>query len=374
MRKTWVFGLASCLGLSFTLACHQVPGNLPVPAGMAATDHLTKLFLGTSPLHLAGDRQVQGIMSDRGFSSSNLNVGSNSALFGNTPLGFGFFRGGLLPFVSNGLNSGSSIFLADLNNHTVFNVPVLDQSATNPVLSGGGRFLAFSENGQLGILDMRTQLVQIFPQLNTNTITNFAVDSFGNLTYIDQNGQVHLFDTNNGQDFIVPAASRNLGTLNSNINISGNGQFIVTSGTQNGQSNIFLTSVLTGQQFSFPFLNSTSGNLTNLDLSSDGSELLFADNGQVRLLNLNNGFIDNLPLLNSSANIQDARFLDAGNGLIEFTSGGNVEVFNRNTGLIDTLPIVNSLGSTNSLGRGQFLTGGRFNRFFGNNAFNFGAL
>lgn len=297
------------------------------------------------------DRQVlqSGSWLDR------IRSGRTHSVFGGD-LGFGYSSNGLLPFVSN-RRGASGISFADLNNRTVYDIPVLSDDARNPVLSRGGRFVVYEEDGDLQVLDLRTQLVRDFSSLggrrSSRDIRDFDIDNFGNVTYIDENDRVHVLDTDSGRDFIVPAAGRGLDDID-DVSISGNGRFVVFTGREGGRNDIFLTDLTNGRQYSVPFVGGRGssrfgfGSLRNFELSPTGDQLLFSDGDRVRLLDLRSGFIDNLALLNTD-DVDDARFLDSSGDRIVFERDGDLLVFDRGSNLIDTLPVINRDGGRNLL-------------------------
>lgn len=379
LRSRWV-GLA-CLGLVMGCSSTPMPSGAgpqglaaPAPAAQveAPTDAWTPANATVTTVAITpegGDRRVlqSGSWLDR------LRGDRTHSVFGGDTLGSGFTSDGLLPFVSTRRTGSSRVSLADLRNNTVYEIPVLSSRARNPVLSRGGRFLAYEEDGDLQILDLRTQLIRDFNSLGSgrrsNDIRDFDIDAFGNVTYIDSNGRVHILDTDSGRDYIVPVAGRGIGNIR-DVSISGNGRFVVFTGNDGNGSDIFLTDITSGRQYSIPFINGRGGrfgsrgfgSLRNFELSPNGDQLLFSDGDRVRMLDLRSGFVDNLALLNSGDDIDDARFLDGSGDRIVFERDGRIMVYHRNSNVIDTLPIVNSDRGSNLLGDRSRFSFGRFFR------------
>lgn len=261
------------------------------------------------------------------------------------------FGGNLLPFASSPARRRGLSF-ADLGRSTVYEVPALS-GADYVRLSRGGRFAVFEERGELGIYDLSTQLIQTFPQLQSRyrDARLVDVDAYGNIAYLDDRGRVHVFDTRTQQDFIVPAAGRYLRSGHG-LSLAGNGRSIAFSSYGRGGSEILLTDLTSGRQFSFPFLSNSRESLYAFELSGNGECLLFQQGDRLKILDTRSGFIDNLALLNQGSSswpstlgfgtsISGAAFLDGRCDRIIFERNGQVQVFDRATGLIDTLPIVN---------------------------------
>lgn len=326
---------AVALALGGLVGCQ---GHAILPAGPAGA-------APQAPMEApAGERRLLAIPWSAGSWADGLRIGAQSAYWGNDPLGYGYLPGGLLPFVSRGgLDGlGPSLFLADLGGATVYQVPALPVGANFPTLSRGGRFATFEDAGELQELDLRTNLIRTFPQLSRRHgygVLDFDADAFGNVTYVDGLGRLHMFDARSGNDFIVPAAGR--GVDIGNVSLSGDGRFVAYTGRTGFGSELFVTDVVSGRQFSPPFLGGQglTRDLAAFALSPRGDALLYADNGQARLLDLHSGFTNNLPLLNSGGWVNDAQFL--GGDAIGFTRGGQVQVFHPQSGLIDTLPLLN---------------------------------
>lgn len=269
------------------------------------------------------------------------------------------FGGDLLPFVR--ANSRRPILsFADRGRATVIEIPAL-RGADYVRLSRGGRFAVFEEQGEIGIYDLKTQLIQTFPELSNrrSDIRLMDVDAYGNLTYLDDLGRVHILNTATKQDYIVPAAGRARGVLNG-LSLAGNGRAIAFSNYSSGGHEILLTDLGTGRQFSFPFLNNSRDPLRAFELSSDGRCLLFQQGDRIKVLNTQSGMIDNLALLNSGPSswpttlgygqkVYGAAFLDGQCERILFERNGQIQIFDRNTGLIDTLPILNRVSGTHGL-------------------------
>lgn len=356
LRARWI-GLA-CLGM--VMGCSSTP--VPTGAGLeaptvpqqatASTQDWVPANSTMTPIELTaegGDRQVLQI----GSWSDRISGNRVHRIFGGDLLGSGYSTNGLLPFVSSNRTGRSRLSLADLRNNTVYDIPALSDRARNPVLARGGRFLAYEEDGDLQVLDLRTQLVRDFGTLggrrNARDIRDFDIDSFGNVSYIDSDGRVHILDTDSGRDYIVPAAGRGLDSIR-DVSISGNGRFVVFTGNDGGRNEIFLTDIANGRQYSIPFISGSSsrfgsrgfGSLRNFELSPSGDQLLFSDGDRVRLLDLRSGFIDNLALLNGLDDIDDARFLDSSGDRIVFERDGRIQVFHRGSNVIDTLPVLNN--------------------------------
>jgi hypothetical protein len=247
-----------------------------------------------------------------------------------------------IPFFSSGHNGVTrGLYLADLGARTVYSVPAFGQ-ATAPIgVSPGGQVVGVNDHGRLGVLDLATDLIQVYPQLTGTAVNSASVGAFGSVVFTDDQNEVHLFDTPTGQDFIVPTAGR--GLLNvSDVVVSGDGRFVSYTGDTATGTNIFTTDLVTGAQLSPPFLTNLAGPVANLGPSVDGRSLLFTEGDRVRALDLASGFIDNLPLINNHPGVFDAAFFGGDPGRVAFTSDdGQLEIFDRRTGLIDTLPIVN---------------------------------
>lgn len=287
-------------------------------------------------------------------------VGSLSSLWGDAPLGYGFRTGGILPYVSrSGGRDGVSFF--DFEDRTVYQVPALSRDARNPVIAGGGRFIVFEEDDELGVLDLETQLIQTFDQpfRSRSGLRSFDIDAFGNIAYADRRGQLNLFDPRTGDNFRVPAAGRDVDV--EDVTISPDGRYVFYVGRDDGRREIYVTDVEQGRQYSVPFVRSrgsffgSSFGRRSFSASSDGRQLLFDDGGEVRLLDLRTGFTDRLALLNQGGRIRDAEFLDADGDRIAFERDGRLQVYDRRTNLIDTLPIVNrDRGDVSLFGRSNF--------------------
>lgn len=271
------------------------------------------------------------------------------------------FGGALLPFASN-QRRRTGLRFADLGRATVFEVPALS-GADYVRLSRGGRFAVFEERGELGIYDLKTQLIQTFPQLQNRyrDARLVDVDAYGNIAYLDDRGRVHVFDTGTRQDFIVPAAGRYI-RPGQGLSLAGNGRSIAFSSYSRGGNEILLTDLSTGRQFSFPFLSGSRERIYAFELSSNGECLLFQQGNRIKLLNTRTGFIDNLALLNQGGSswpstlgfgspISGAAFLDGRCDRIIFERNGQVQVFDRASGLIDTLPVLNRAFDTRGLRR-----------------------
>lgn len=285
------------------------------------------------------------------------------------PLGTSFTSDGFLPFVGRsgrGLFGNDGIFLADLRGRTVYQVPGVSNDARLVRSSRGGRFITYEEDGQLRIYDLANHLIRTFPQGGDFDIDDLDVDAYGNVTYLDRDGRIHIFDSDNGQDYILPAAGR-IDNIR-NVSISGDGRTVLFS---NGNA-LYATRLGSGSVYTLPFVGGRSsgfrrfGGLGGIDLdafsiSGNGNLVLYTDDGRARLLDLTTGFIDNLALLNGFRDIDDVSFLDGGNDRIVFTTDGRVQIYDRRSGLIDTLPIVNR----DNVDFGGF-TRGRFSfgRFF----------
>ncbi|MDB5096117.1 MAG: hypothetical protein JWM80_538 [Cyanobacteria bacterium RYN_339] len=246
-----------------------------------------------------------------------------------------------IPFYSAGdpgLTPG--VYLADLPAHTVYQVPALG-SATVPIaVSDSGHIVGLSVNGQLGVLDLRTQLIQVYPQLQNQFITSADVDSRGDIAYTDDFGVVHLLNPITGQDYIVPTAGRGVGPVG-DISISGDGRFLSYTGLDATGTNVFTNDLATGQQLSSGFLNGVGGDVRNIQTSPDGRSLLYTEFGQLHVLDYATGVIDNLALLNNGYPVYDATFFNGDPSKIAFTRNGLFAIYDRRTGLIDTLPFLN---------------------------------
>lgn len=236
----------------------------------------------------------------------------------------------------------NGVYLADPFAATVYQVPAVGPYAYNPVVSGDGRFIAYTEGGDLQILDMATQLVRDFPSLGgprrADDIVDFDVDDWGNVGYVDGIGRVHVYDTNIAQDYVVPVATRGLEAIG-DISMSGDGRVMAMTGYSNGRTDLLMTDLATGSQYTVPFVPSYAP-VRNLELSPTGDQVLYSEGDRTRVLDLRTGFTDNLPLLNQGYPV-DAGFFDPTGRTIVFEQNGQVQVYDRATNLIDTMPIYN---------------------------------
>lgn len=289
---------------------------------------------------------------------------------GGTTTGAGGFFTGWIPYVSSG--NGSGVYLVNVGTHQVERVTALGSNATDPVVSGGGRYILYRDGDRLRLYDTTTQLIQDYPQLedlDVRSLRDMSVDAMGDVAFVGNDDEVHVFNLANGQDYIVPTASRGLSNVD-DVTFSGNGRFLTFDGSDGGSRSIYMTDLDSGRQYTVPFINGGLGqDAQNFALASDGNSLLYSNDGQARLLDLSTGFIDNLPLLNGGGGVDNATFLDAGNNDIIFERDGNLEIYDRGTGLVDTLPIVNMDGGFNQLagsnGSGGFGSLGGFRGAFG---------
>lgn len=247
-----------------------------------------------------------------------------------------------IPFYSAndpGLTPG--VYLADLAAHTTYQVPAFGSHTAPVAVSDGGHMVGLSVDGQLGVLDMQSQLIQVYPQLQQQFITSADVDGYGNIAYTDQDGVVHLLNAVTGQDFIVPTAGLGVGGA-ANVAVSGDGRFLTYTGLDpGGGTNVFTNDLATGAQLTPPFLGGVAGPIVSLQVSADGASVLFTQAGQLRVLDYATGFIDNLAPLNNGVPVFDATFLNGDPALVGFTRNGAIMVYDRRTHLIDTLPYVN---------------------------------
>jgi hypothetical protein len=249
-----------------------------------------------------------------------------------------------IPFYSAndpGLTPG--VYLADLAAHTTYQVPAFGANTAPIAVSDGGQVVGLNVNGQLGVLDLQSQLIQVYPQLEPQFITSTSVDGYGNIAYTDQDGVVHLLNSLTGQDFIVPTAGRGVGGA-TNVAVSGDGRFLTYTGLGPvGGPNVYVNDLATGAQLTPPFLGGVAGGaVASLAVSADGASVLFLDGaGQLRVLDYATGFIDNLAALNNGVPVFDATFMNGDPALIGFTRNGALMVYDRRTHLIDTLPYVN---------------------------------
>lgn len=272
--------------------------------------------------------------------------------------GLTYQPGGLLPFVASGFGTNNGVFLADPANNTIYQAPALGSNISVVGPNADGRLVAISDAGQLGLYDLPSQTIQVFPQLENSTpVVSAATDAFGTLAYTSTDGRVHLFDPYTGQDYIAPAAGLGLTDVN-NLSLSADGRFLTYSAVGSAGPNIFTADLATGSQLSDGLLNGLPGVLIPLQISPDGAAMLFTQNGQLRLLDRSTGFVDNLALVNTGSPVTDATFL--GNGsLIEFMRDGQFLIYDRATHVIDTMPVVNQLSGLSLFGDGS-----RFNLGF----------
>lgn len=272
------------------------------------------------------------------------------------------YAGSLFPYLGSPLGR-PGLFFTDLATSSLYSVPAL-VGVRHMRLGRGGRFLVFMRDGVIGLYDLRTQLVRTFPALRglaLGSALSFDVDAFGNISYVDALGRVHVFDTDTNQDYIVPMAGR-LGTPNSPIAMSGNGQLLAVPTLRDGRSELLLTDLRSNRQATLPFEAGLSDRLSAFSLSTDGRCLLFQDGPAVRLLDTRSGLVDRLAALNLGRPgidsgirfggvIRDAAFLDGSCNRIVFNRNGRLQVFDRTRGVIDTMPVANRLGTMEAVSR-----------------------
>lgn len=306
-----------------------------------------------------------GVSRSQWVGGDRYHTGATSAYWGGGPLGWGYTDGGPMPFFSPSYFGayGGGMFVADPAARTVYEVPAL---AGVPIadanVSVGGRFVSFvTTTGQLGIYDSQTQLIRTFPELNRYAyygyggygvlqaaefapgFRSFGADAYGNLTYLDVDGRVRIFDPRTNQEWVSPTSTRGLAAVDS-LAVSPSGQYIVTSGADASGANVYVTDVFSGRQLTVPFAGAggPGGPITSAQLSAAGDQMVYSQGGQVRVLDLTSGFIENLPYLNGAGvPVFDASFLDPTGATIIYERDGQIQAYNRATHLVDTMPILN---------------------------------
>jgi len=314
---------ACALGLVCLLsACHAPAATLTVtPLPRAASQGVNwGLLTPTRHLDSVGVPLAAGAFGDLGLTASSF------------------------PFYSPGLNGNPpGVYMADLGARTVYQLPAFGPATAPIAVSAGGQVVGVNAGGQLGVLDLNSQLILTYPQLATAGIVSASVDAYGNVVYTDVNGQVHLFNTATGQDFIVPTAGRGLGDVSA-VAVSGDGRFLAYTGTTASGTNLYTTDLATGAQLTPPFVGGVPVDPGAVQLGLYGSQVLFSQGGQLRALDYGSGLIDNLPLVNNGYPVTDAAFLGGDPSHILYTQNGQFQMYDRRTGLVDTMPIVNRLG------------------------------
>lgn len=321
--------------------------------------------------------RARAVSAETWFSGDRHRPGVVSPYWGNVPLGYGYYGEGALPFIAGDLGGyGSALYYYDPARATVYQEPALDDVGILAAgISGGGRFVSFVDyGGSLGIYDTQTKLIQTFPQLDYYNYgyglgrgfgrgygllafgapravggwygrgygRGFDVDAFGDLTYIDPNGRLRVFDPRTNQEFIVAGATRGLAYVN-DVSFSPDGRFVTIAGNDGSGDRLFVTDLAGGRQMQMPFIGDAyRGPITSASVNPATNQVLFTEDGRTRLLDLRTGFIDNLALLNSPYDYNyDADFLDPLGENIAYVRNGQLQVYNRATNLIDTMPIAN---------------------------------
>lgn len=343
-----VIGLSLFLPLALAAACRFAAPPVTPPARSPTAITAAAAWVPVALARADG----RGLLAAGAWAAGDrLSPGSRSPLWGSAPLGSGYLRGGLLPFVSRGLGGG--VFFADLSGKTVYQVPALGPDVHGPVIGRGGRFVVYETGGELEVLDLRTQLVQTFPGKSTRSrddVRAFDVDAFGNVAYVDGRGRLHLFDPRAGDDWLVPAAGRDVG----DVALAPDGDLVYFASGDGRE--LVVTDLRRGRQLSVPFVGGGGqwggGNgLRPFAVTRGGRELLYGDGADLRVVDLQSGYIDRLPLLNTGGRARDAAFLDARGEAIAFERDGRLMVYDRRRHVIDTLPIVNASFGDVGLGR-----------------------
>lgn len=278
------------------------------------------------------------------------------------------FAGSVFPFISTRFAT-PSLFYTDLLGARLYGLPGIgDLGAAR--LARGGRFVVFIQNGELGLYDLRTHLIRTFPSVRGAGLDpwNVDVDVYGNITYLDGLGRVHVYDTDSGQDYIVPTAGRIFNRLNP-LSLSGDGRFLAVAGSRD----LLLTDFTTNRQVTLPFTGRPLHRGDAFALSQDGRCLLFQDGNQLRLMDTRTGTVDPLVGLNVGgritgrplgfgSKIRDAQFLDGGCQRIAFERAGAVQVFDLRTGQITPMSITQGTRDLAELSRLQGLQWGPLTR------------
>ncbi|MEB3223483.1 MAG: hypothetical protein VKS61_15525 [Candidatus Sericytochromatia bacterium] len=275
------------------------------------------------------------------------------------------FTGSVYPYLSTRFAT-PALFYTDVLSAQLHGLPGLG-ALTAARLARGGRFLVFIQNGEMGLYDMRTHLIRTFPTLRGLTADPWSldVDALGNISYVDTVGRIHVYDTDSGQDYIVPAAGRLFNRRNP-LSLSGNGRFLVVGGSRD----LLLTDLTTNRQLVLPFAGRPLHRGDAFVLSHDGRCLLFQAGNQLRLMDIQTGGIDELAGLNIGdglaprtlgfgGQIRDAQFLDGRCQKIAFERAGVVQVFDRTTGLLTPMSISQGIRDLTAASRLRGVTWGR---------------
>lgn len=207
-------------------------------------------------------------------------------------------------------------------------------------LMGVGALPPYAVAPNFEIYDPRTQLVQIFPQTGGFGVRSASVDAAGNIAYADAMGRLHLFDPRTGEDYIVPAAGRNVDITN--VALAGNGRQVMYTGFDGGTQSLYVADLATGRQFSMPYSQGFGGPATALSSTMDGSSVLIASPWGTGVVDLGTGVTENLPYLMGAT---DAAFLGGDPNHVVFSQGGRTMLYDRGTGMVDTMPIQNAAAS-----------------------------
>jgi hypothetical protein len=240
------------------------------------------------------------------------------------------------------------VYLADLTARTVLQLPALGPETTPVAVSGTGQVLGVSDHGSIGVLDLQSRLIQVYPQLSHAAVDSVSVDAYGNIAYTDDVGRVHLLNAVTGQDYIVPTAGRGLGPVH-DLALSGDGRFLSYTARDATGLNAYTNDLATGAQLSPAFLGGVAapvggllgGPAGALGLAVGAASMLYTDAGLVRAYDAPTGMVDNLAALNTGAPVFDPAFVMGDASKIGYTQNGKFLIYDRRTGLIDTLPYVN---------------------------------
>jgi hypothetical protein len=361
-----ILGLATLVGCQAPvnqppLGDAAAPAEVQQPAGERSLQQVTRDFTRQPPpsTMIRDHQRLQVARHHRGHTRHS------HRLFGRVG---DVFAGSVFPFVSTRFAS-PALFYTDLLGARLYGLPGIGELGAAR-LSRGGRFVVFVQNGELGLYDLRTHLIRTFPAVRGAGLDpwNVDVDVLGNITYLDAIGRVHVYDTDSGQDFIVPTAGRTFSRLNP-LSLSGDGRFLAVAGTRD----LLLTDLTSNRQVTLPFAGRPLHRGEAFALSQDGRCLLFQTGTQLRLMDTRTGQIDPLIGLNVGAGmaasplgfgrqIRDAQFLDGGCSRIAFERAGTVQVFDRRTGQITPMSFTQGTRDISELSRLQGLQWGPLTR------------
>lgn len=276
---------------------------------------------------------------------------------------------GLIAFASNrddGGGRGFDIFVYDPMAATVLALPGVntDDDEISPSLSANGRYLVYAtdENGDFDIrrFDLQSQIIDSLRTLNTTSdeVAPWIDDAGDTIAFVSlESGdrRLRLHDVGDQKTSIVAPVER-LGGDVQEVSLSADGRWIAFAADgRNGSDDLYVYDRDGGTLYSPPFVNTEDDERSPV-LSANGRYLLYVSedlgSDDIRLADLQTGFVDQLILANTNDDESKPRFLNDDSILFVSDRSGDLRLYRYRTasGLVDTLPIANIVGDDSTIG------------------------